>query len=72
MLVNAVLLRAAAMLEENGRRLLIFPKYKVSSTDLHGPNETCTVRGTLDYLVVLVPENEAGIAGECLCYPPYP
>ncbi|KAI0740601.1 hypothetical protein C8Q76DRAFT_197596 [Earliella scabrosa] len=69
MLVNAVLLRVAAMLEENGCRLLIIPKYKVSSTDLRGPNETCTVRGTLDYLVVLVPENEAGNANSLLISP---
>ena len=65
MLVDAFVLRVAAMSEESGGQLLIFPKYNIPTTKLRGPNKTCKVGGTLDYLLVLLPEDCKSDAGEC-------
>ena len=72
MLVDAFVLRVAAMSEESGGQLLIFPKYNIPTTKLRGPNKTCKVGGTLDYLLVLLPEDGKSDAGECLSHATMP
>lgn len=52
MLVDAFLLRVAAMVEES--LVLIFPEYMVPLTQLRGPDDTIEVAGKLDYLLVLL------------------
>lgn len=63
MLVDAFLLRVAAMSEEKGL-LLIFPEYVVPITQLRGPDDTIAVAGKLDYLLVLLSEHQKNDAGE--------
>lgn len=63
MLVDAFLLRVAAMSEEKGF-LLIFPEYTVPITQLRGPDDTLAVAGKLDYLLVLLSEHQKDDAGE--------
>ena len=53
MLVDAFLLRVAAMSKDNAI-MLIFPKYTVPATQLHGPDDKLEVAGKLDYLLVLL------------------
>ena len=53
MLVDAFLLRVAAMSKDNGI-MLIFPEYTVPMTRLHGPDDTLEVAGKLDYFLVLL------------------
>ena len=56
MLVDAFLLRVAAMQDQ--RLLLIFPEYAVPITQLRGPDDTFAVAGKLDYLLVLLSEDQ--------------
>ncbi|EPS97963.1 hypothetical protein FOMPIDRAFT_1051871 [Fomitopsis schrenkii] len=65
MLVDAFLLRVAAMSEEKGL-LLIFPEYVVPITQLRGPDDTIAVAGKLDYLLVLLSEHQKNDAASLL------
>ncbi|TFK93954.1 hypothetical protein K466DRAFT_593936 [Polyporus arcularius HHB13444] len=60
LLVDAFLLRVAAM-EDQGL-LLIFPEYMVPITQLSGPDDTLAVAGKLDYLLVLISEDQKNAA----------
>ena len=56
MLVHAFLLCVAAMQDQ--RLLLIFPEYAAPITQLRGPDDTFAVAGKLDYLLVLLSEDQ--------------
>ena len=56
MLVDAFLLRVASM--ENQGLMLILPRYAVPVTSFLGPDDTIAVAGTLDYLLVLLSEDQ--------------
>ncbi len=66
LLVDAFLLRVAAM-EDQGL-LLILPEYIVPITQLSGPDDSMAVAGKLDYLLVLISEDQKNAAGE-FCSP---
>ncbi|RPD55469.1 hypothetical protein L227DRAFT_656912 [Lentinus tigrinus ALCF2SS1-6] len=67
MLIDAFLLRVAAMVD-NGH-LLVFPEYVVPMIELCGPGDKFHVGGKLDYLLVLLLEEEKDSAAPLLKEP---
>ena len=70
MLIDIFLLRVAAMSEESGGRLLIFPRCQVTAIELCGLDQTCKVGGMLDDVLELLSENK--LKSYAREFPPHP